>query len=96
MAFHITLPAVASRITPGEIVEKLRYVAIIEVFPPQHSDNLRASVDALVNAEVDAHDSLIVAVGSGAASQQFVQVTVNVIHVAGRFAVVCHGIAFRR
>lgn len=60
MSFRIPVPEMACAIVAREVMEQFAHVATVETLAPQHADDLRPEVNALIDAEGDSHNSLIV------------------------------------
>ena len=80
MSFRIAVPEMACAIVAREVMKEFAHVAGIEALAPEHTDDLLPEGDALIDAEGDSHNSLIVSVGARAALKQAVEVAENVVH----------------
>lgn len=90
MSFRIPVPEMACAIVAGQFMEKFANMAGVEVLAPEHTDDLLPEGDALIDAEGDGYDCLIVSAGARAALKQAVEVAEDVVHGTRRVVGISH------
>lgn len=94
MSGLIPLPVMTGPTGAGKRMENRADVPMVESHLAHDTDDLWASIDAIVDAEADPNYCLIVAAGLRACIQKCAQIVEKLIHIDGSVAVISHGISF--